>query len=409
MRLSNSVRAIAATAISAAFFAGCSGMRTQSALPVQQGIQAFSSLGERPNGCSFALTPNPNPGVQNILRGVKGSSATDMWGVGRYFTNSQGPLTLAEHWNGATWSQVTTPNPSTIGNGLNDVVALSSSNAWAVGVAKGSYVSSPLILHWNGKAWKQATAPSTNGLDTILLAATGISPSNVWAVGRVIQSSGIPAPYASHFNGKKWSAVTMPNLGTFGSVVTSVAMTAGTDVWAFGGTLTNASGSSYVTFAEHFDGHKWSIVKTPNANSNDNLFNVGTAVTTTDAWAIGDYYTGKVFATLTEHWDGKSWKIVASPNVKNVGNGLYGAASSSSKDVWAVGSTFVGSAQSATLTLHWNGKAWAIASSPNVPGAQDQFNAAAFSPKTGTLWTVGYTLASGTPAQSFVARKTCAP
>lgn len=384
----------------------CAGNPTQSVLPKNSG--AYRALNAEPASCSWSLVSSPVPGIQNNLRGVRGSSGSDMWAVGRYWTSSQGPFTLADHWNGSSWSQVATPNPSPYGNGLNDVIALSSTNAWAVGTQKGASVVSPLIVHWNGTIWKQVAAPPTNGLDTILLSVTGVSPTNIWAVGRVIESSGLIAPYALHYNGKLWKAVTIPNKGTFGSLVVSASMTAGNDVWATGGTLTNASGSTFVTFAEHWNGTKWSIVTTPNANSNNNLFNGSAAISSKDAWAIGDYYNGTTFATLTEHWNGTAWKIVKSPNVKNFGNGLYGATASSSKDVWAVGSTFVGSSQSATLALHWNGTAWAVSSSPNMQGAQDQFNAAAFAPKTTTLWTVGSTLSGGAPLQPLIARKTCA-
>lgn len=408
LNLSRNFSVAAAALMAATFFAACAGEHTQNILPSESGNTLSNGTFEQPNGCSWSLVSSPSAGLQNILADVKGSSATDMWAVGRYFTSSQGPLTLAQHWNGSSWTQVATPNPSPYGNALNSVVALSSSDAWAVGIQKVASVRTPLILHWNGTVWKQAIAPPTKGIDTVLYAVAGISPTNVWAVGTHYGNGGVDSPYSLHFNGKRWSSVSMPNTGAYGSVAGAVAMTAGTDVWATGGSPTGASGGVFVTFAEHWNGSKWSIVKTPNANTSNNVFNAVTAIAPKDAWAIGDYYSGTDFATLTEHWNGNAWSIVKSPNVKNVGNGLFGATSSSSKDVWAVGETFVGSSQAATLALHWNGSSWSISSSPNVKGAQDLFNSVAFTPKTSTLWAVGETLSSGTPVQPLIARKTCA-
>ncbi|MBV9055224.1 MAG: hypothetical protein JO351_01135 [Candidatus Eremiobacteraeota bacterium] len=355
-----------------------------------------SSLIVPPRACAWKIVPTINLGSSSSFTGVSGSSTSDVWAVGRYFTSSAGPLTLAEHWSGKSWAVVATPDPGPYGDNLFGVATLSTKDAWAVGYATLSGSTSPaLILHWDGKVWKQYAAPAVpSGDAATLYSITAYSTKDIWAMGSLgATSSPNPPPYSVHFDGRKWKAVPIPNPGKYGSAVDGVAMSGPDDVWTTGGTYTSSSYNSFVTLTEHWNGKKWSVVKSPNANSNDNVFNAAVAVAPKDAWAIGDYYTGTSFDTLTEHWNGKKWSIVPSPNVANVSNGLYAATGLSSADVWAVGSTFSGS-QSSTLTMKWSGKKWAIVKSPNL-GAPDQFNAVTNMPKTTDLWAVGTTLTAG--------------
>ena len=86
-----------------------------------------------------------------------GSSATG--GDGK----TAGYRSLIEHWNGAVWKIVPSPNPKAALNGvLYGVTALSPRNAWAVGISQsGSRRSGRSLLHWNGKVWKLRAEPRT--------------------------------------------------------------------------------------------------------------------------------------------------------------------------------------------------------------------------------------------------------
>src|SRR5262249_50190807 len=53
-------------------------------------------------------------GAGDYLYGIRCMSAADCWAVG----NTSDNLTEALHWNGHTWSQVTTPNPGDYGDNL---------------------------------------------------------------------------------------------------------------------------------------------------------------------------------------------------------------------------------------------------------------------------------------------------
>jgi hypothetical protein len=118
--------------------------------------------------------PSPNPGspnnTANILVGVAATSTTNAWAVGRTCHDCGGESEfndpLIVHWNGTTWKQQPSPNPS----GGSSVAATSATNAWAVG---------SVIVHWNGTTWKQQPSPMPAGLNAV--AAT--SATNAWAVG----------------------------------------------------------------------------------------------------------------------------------------------------------------------------------------------------------------------------------
>jgi hypothetical protein len=100
------------------------------------------------------------------------------------------------------------------------------------------------------------------------------------------------------------------------------------------------------------------------------------AVSGSDAWAVGDYGTGDggVTKTLVLHWDGTAWSRVNSPSPGSGLNGLTGVSAVSGGDAWAVGnsSSYDNPYVIDTLILHWNGTAWTKVKSPN-PSCPDDF------------------------------------
>jgi hypothetical protein len=162
------------------------------------------------NGKTWSQVASPTPtglGVQ--LYGVKATSATNAWAVGYSAVYSEGFKSLILHWNGKVWAQVPSPDPVTVKsneltwNLLQGVTATSASNAWAVGYSETSLNGSKtMILHWNGKTWAQVPSPnpSCSTCDSLYGVAAG-SASSAWAVGTV-NSGGIVV--LLHWNGKHW-------------------------------------------------------------------------------------------------------------------------------------------------------------------------------------------------------------
>jgi hypothetical protein len=241
---------------------------------------------------------------------------------------------LIEHWNGTTWSIVTSPNAQ--GNGaLSGVTCSSASDCWAVGV---HYISSvdvdkTLIEHWNGTAWSIVASPNTSATqDNNLSDVTCASASNCWAVG---QSFG--QTLTEHWNGTAWSIVSSANTSTGHSHhLLGVTCTSASDCWAVGDYFTGSieNHPAIHTLIERWNGTAWSIVTSPSTTTTpqlDHLRDV-TCASASDCWAVGDHSNN----TLTEHWNGTAWSIVTSPNAMGP-NYLYGVTCTSASDCWAVG------------------------------------------------------------------------
>src|SRR5262249_23565307 len=86
-------------------------------------------------------------------------------------------------------------------------------------------------------------------------------------------------------------------------------------------------------------GPNWAVTSSPNVGTYDSFLYGVAAVSSSDAWAVGDYHNtiDAVFRTLVERWNGSTWSIVSSPNGDTQENVLNSVAAISGSDVWAVG------------------------------------------------------------------------
>lgn len=290
------------------------------------------------------------------LQGVAALSTTNVWSVGNTIV----------HFNGTAWQAVA----SVAGGGtLADVSALSAGDVWAAGTLG----STPLAEHWNGKSWSQVSTVSLSdsaSFNSVLV----LSPKDVWAGGQVVIPNVAIEPLFEHWNGQAWTVVNGPSESAF---IRKLAGTGPTDIWAVGYT-TSATAKPVI---EHFDGKQWKRVAAPFPGLGGELYGVA-ALSPTDAWAVGfatlaqvgnkQQFLGSPVQALIEHWDGKSWQIVPSPNVGTPSvfqrNALYAIAALSSTDIWTAGQFQLpdGSGSQLTLALHWDGTAWSICPVPNV-------------------------------------------
>jgi hypothetical protein len=152
--------------------------------------------------------------------------------------------------------------------------------------------------------------------------------------------------------------------------------------------------ASCVARAADFDppSNRWILVPCPSVPGvGQGLFAV-TAISVTDAWAVGDAYNQAIGdqQTLIQHWDGTRWQIIPSPSIPNAYNHLTGVSGSSANDVWAAGYTINDSDGSwRTLLLHWNGASWRIARSARLNASFSTFTRVlAFA--ADDVWLVGY-------------------
>ena len=85
------------------------------------------------NGRAWTTSTPPNPAgaTRSVLFGVSCVSASQCTAVGDYGESSGTTLTLAESWNGSTWTVQATPNPSGSTQSVLHGVACSSSTTCA--------------------------------------------------------------------------------------------------------------------------------------------------------------------------------------------------------------------------------------------------------------------------------------
>src|SRR5207248_2779506 len=102
----------------------------------------------------------------NRLFAVAAISPNNVWAAGDSAAGfGLGYDTLIVHWDGSSWTVVSSPNPPGAGphdDHLHDVAALSANDIWAVGSFLydefGGYHT--LIEHWNGSSWSVAPSPN---------------------------------------------------------------------------------------------------------------------------------------------------------------------------------------------------------------------------------------------------------
>jgi hypothetical protein len=337
-------------------------------------------------GQAWRIVPNPTPdsSTNSSFSSVAAVSPRDVWAVGSYSDKLTGASNaFIEHWNGARWSIV--PSPNSDKNGLNAVAADRANDAWAVGFINAGVGGGTRTEHWNGTRW--SVIPSPNPADassSTFLAVTALSPHDAWAVGLYVNKSFDQLNLIEHWNGHRWSIVPSPNRPSSRNQLRGIAAVSANNIWAVG--ITNST-----TLVEHWNGAKWSIIASPNGSQfGSRLFGVA-ALSATNIWAVGNYAPvageNPPANTLVEHWDGGKWSIVPSPNVSGVfASLLLGVTIISARDVWAVGETL--SDRTRGLIEHWDGTKWRIVASPTGT-SESSIRAVARVPWTTTAWAVG--------------------
>lgn len=309
----------------------------------------------------------------------------------------------------AKWSRVRAPSPAG-GVLLTAVAASSRSNAWAVGSDGGS-ADKNLFLHWNGRTWRQVSGPSQPG--GTLSGVSVTSAANAWAVGTYqSRSAQAPRTLALHWTGRSWKKVTTPNPASGGDQLLAVSALSRTDAWAVGTSL-NSSTSQYQTLILHWNGHTWSNVRSPAVATLGTELAGVTVMSRTAAWAVGHYDNAGNFSNpLILRWNGSSWRRVPVSGPASNVEELAAVTAISATRAWAAGfGPCVGGSvgcPSHSLILRWNGSDWKSESTPSVSDHTDQnsLTGIATVARTG-VWAVGsyFPAASGSPVRALLLRR----
>ena len=172
----------------------------------------------------------------HALSGVVAISHDDVWAVGDYRNVAGAFHAVTYHWNGQAWSHVDSPIEHMGDGGLDDVVAASPNDVWAIGGADGAVV----LMHWDGSQWSLVPAPPNSGGS---LAAVG--PMDLWASGW----NGF-----WHWDGTSWTEVPASVPGaTYALRSGGMDIVGDCDIWCTG-FWTLADGITSYTLAERLAG-----------------------------------------------------------------------------------------------------------------------------------------------------------
>ena len=216
----------------------------------------------------------------------------------------------------------------------------------------------------SGSGWSVVPSYSFGSLDNILAGVSAASASDAWAVGAYYpSSSGVLATLAEHFDGTRWTAFPLPDVGVEENVLLAVSMPSAGKAWAVG-YFVNGSFEQQ-TLVQHFDGSAWSVVPSPSPGAEQNILFGVAAISDSDVWAVGgEQDANGLWHTLTEHWDGSAWSVVNAVDAGLNGNQFYAVSAIAANDIYAVGQQAGAGFPNQALVEHWNGHSWSVVSSP---------------------------------------------
>ena len=273
----------------------------------------FVTLVESWNGTEWQVQSSPNPAgaLESKLEGVACRSASDCTAVGYYKTGTEAFSTLAERWDGTSWSIVASANPSGIPRAyLYGVSCAATNDCWAVG--KSAYKASEeaggkkpaaLLEHWNGSAWTISSASE---------APTQLKRISCPTTAYCLAVSGTPGLSLERWNGSVWGAqgAASPTNGS-SSALNDVSCATEYACTTVGSYVVNGHSAP---LAERWNGSQWSVqtitdpVGVIEEAASGSLEGVS-CPSTQACTAVGTRGSGSEALPLVEGWDGTDWAL----------------------------------------------------------------------------------------------------
>jgi hypothetical protein len=355
----------------------------------------MKTLAEAWNGSSWTIQSSPNSALKyNLLVDVSCTSATACSTVGEDSAGfGQNPDSLAERWNGSAWSTQAVVNPELpIEDELKSVSC--SSNTLCVGAGKNLFAEKGFAEVWNGTSWTVASSFSGE-MRKISCTAEGCV-----AVG--VKGAAAETWLLTQTGGAWIVMATAPAIpaGATESALAGVSCSSGSACTAVGSY--KGPEGTYHPLVERWNGSAWTLQSAPDP-AEGNARNAMLAVGCSGPWfcmTVGEA-AGKPVA---EVWNGSSWTTTSAPPIPSGAKGatLVGIACGSAKACMAVGDSYEGVGTEKALAERWNGTKWAIVATPTPAGTKgfvDLTDVSCLSPNA--CFTVGYSApeqSGGVPA-----------
>jgi hypothetical protein len=218
----------------------------------------------------------------------------------------------------------------------------------------------------SGSGWQLVPSFSYGSQDNDLAGVSAASGTDAWAVGAYYPNIGsVLQTLAHHWDGSRWTAYPLPNVGAQENVLLSVSMPATGKAWAAGYYVNGRFQQQ--TLVEHFDGTQWSVVSSPSPGALQNILYGIAAISDSDVWAVGaEEDANGLWHPLAEHWNGTVWSEVNAVDAGTSGNQLYAVKANATNDVYAVGQQANGAFPDQALVEHWNGSSWSVVTPPST-------------------------------------------
>jgi hypothetical protein len=273
---------------------------------------------------------------------------------------------LTEAWNGSSWEvePITPPVEDTV---LNAVSCGSGTACLAVGSSGVDRTSgTPYSAAWNGSHWTAQAVPDPAGAEyTELTGVSCTSPTACSAVGYYDNGS-VYVPLAESWSAGTWAIDSTPSpAGSGNSYFLGLSCTSSTFCVAVGYSVADVSPYTTSPLAETWNGESWTLQTAVGPD----IFSAVACASTVSCMAVGD----RSVDTLAGYWNGSDWTAQTTPEP----TGAYETELTAVSCVSATACTAVGlyndnPERDQTLAESWDGAAWAIQSTPDTTGVNDQ-------------------------------------
>jgi hypothetical protein len=253
-------------------------------------------------------TSDPFGALTSGLNAVSCHSATDCVAVGSYTDSGGNTLPLADVWDGATWTLWGAALPTgAVGGVFNGVKCPASASCFAVGTwTDSSNATNALVEHWNTTSWKVEKTPTPGGATGSVLTGIACPRQKVcFAVGQYSDVANDSFTLAETWNGSAWAIQSTPNPSGNG-------LNQLNGVSCFSPTRCTAVGSG---FAEAWDGAAWTLqsIVTPRPHTGGPPVLLGVSCRAVVCVAVGFYELDAVQTLVAEIWDGQKWVLQSAP------------------------------------------------------------------------------------------------